>query len=84
VLVDSAAGGGSGQQVDWQRAAACPEVPAVVLAGGLRPENVAAAIAAVRPAAVDVSSGVESHPGLKDPDRIWKFVEAVRTAEERR
>jgi phosphoribosylanthranilate isomerase len=51
------------------------------LAGGLTPENVEEAIRAVRPFAVDVSSGVESEPGLKDPRRIEQFVAAVRAAE---
>jgi phosphoribosylanthranilate isomerase len=50
----------------------------VVLAGGLTADNVAAAIAAVRPYAVDVASGVESGPGLKDPARVTAFLAAVR------
>jgi phosphoribosylanthranilate isomerase len=50
----------------------------LILAGGLGPENVAEAIAAVRPWAVDGSSGLESAPGLKSPERIRAFVEAVR------
>ena len=49
----------------------------MVLAGGLTPETVAAAVAMVRPDIVDVSSGVERQPGIKDPDRLVKFVEAV-------
>ncbi len=49
----------------------------MVLAGGLRPDNVGAALAQVRPEIVDVSSGVESKPGIKDPHRIIRFVEAV-------
>jgi len=53
----------------------------LVLAGGLHPGNVAQAIAAVRPFGVDVSSGVESSPGVKDPARIREFVAAVRAAE---
>jgi phosphoribosylanthranilate isomerase len=53
----------------------------LVLAGGLHPGNVAEAIAAVRPFGVDVSSGVESSPGVKDPERIREFVAAVRAAE---
>lgn len=52
----------------------------MVLAGGLRPETVAAAIALVAPDAVDVSSGVESAPGVKDPRRLVHFLEAVRDA----
>jgi phosphoribosylanthranilate isomerase len=53
----------------------------LVLAGGLTPENVADAIRAVRPYAVDVSTGVEGRPGVKDPARIEAFMAAVRRAE---
>jgi phosphoribosylanthranilate isomerase len=49
----------------------------MVLAGGLRPENVGAALVQVRPEVVDVSSGVESRPGVKDPQQITRFAEAV-------
>jgi phosphoribosylanthranilate isomerase len=49
----------------------------MVLAGGLTPETVAAAVALVRPDIVDVSSGVERLPGIKDPDKIARFLEAV-------
>jgi phosphoribosylanthranilate isomerase len=75
--------GGTGQTADWHAAkqyAAEPNVPPLVLAGGLTPENVAAAIRAVRPAAVDVASGVESQPGRKDHAAIAAFVEAARGA----
>jgi phosphoribosylanthranilate isomerase len=57
------------------------EIPSgleVVLAGGLRPENVEGAVARFRPAVVDVSSGVEREPGRKDPDLVRRFVEAAR------
>jgi phosphoribosylanthranilate isomerase len=52
-----------------------------ILAGGLTPDNVAEAIAAVRPFAVDVASGVEHRPGEKDPDKLNALVAAVRAAE---
>ena len=54
----------------------------LVLAGGLTPDNVAEAIRSVRPYAVDVSSGVETRPGVKDPKLIEKFVTAVRDAQD--
>ena len=75
--------GGTGQQADWSVAAeyhTLPAAPPMVLAGGLVPGNVAEAIAAARPAAVDVSSGVESSPGLKDPSLVAAFVRAAREA----
>jgi phosphoribosylanthranilate isomerase len=52
----------------------------VILSGGLTPDNVADAIAAVGPYAVDVASGVEREPGQKDPDKLVAFAEAVRAA----
>jgi phosphoribosylanthranilate isomerase len=85
VLVDAhVAGmfGGTGVRVDLDLASALRErFPhlTVVLAGGLRPENVADAVRAVRPFAVDVSSGVESAPGIKEPAMIRAFVDAVRS-----
>jgi phosphoribosylanthranilate isomerase len=74
--------GGTGRPFDWSRAAGLGQrVGFLMLAGGLTPENVGKAIAVVRPHAVDVSSGVESSPGRKDPARVRAFLEAVRRAE---
>ena len=73
--------GGSGHTFDWSIAKAAREAHptlSIVLAGGLDPSNVAAAIAAVSPWAVDVASGVESAPGLKDLAKIAAFVAAAR------
>ncbi|MEM9334221.1 MAG: phosphoribosylanthranilate isomerase [Pseudomonadota bacterium] len=72
---------GTGQTVDWQQASAMTSRGDMVLAGGLSPANVAEAIADVGPWGVDVSSGVESEPGVKDRDRIFAFVKAARAAE---
>jgi len=70
--------GGSGEPFDWSLAEGVSEVAPVILAGGLTPENVADAVRAVRPWAVDVASGVESSPGVKDPERMSRFITAVR------
>ncbi len=72
---------GSGTTVDWQVARSHTGAGNMVLAGGLNPDNVAEAILAVRPFGVDVSSGVESAPGVKDHERIYAFVKAARAAE---
>ncbi|GBE23229.1 N-(5'-phosphoribosyl)anthranilate isomerase [bacterium BMS3Bbin01] len=72
---------GVGRTVDWTRACRVARRGRVTLAGGLHPDNVGEAIRTVRPFGVDVSSGVESKPGVKDPGRIRAFVEAVREAE---
>lgn len=69
--------GGSGRRADWSlaaRLAAATHVPDLVLAGGLSDSNVAQAILAVSPAAVDVASGVEREPGRKDADRTARFI----------
>ncbi len=72
--------GGTGQTAPWHLLAGFdPGVP-LILAGGLTPENVAEAIRVVRPYAVDVASGVESSPGVKDADTMRRFVDAVRSA----
>jgi phosphoribosylanthranilate isomerase len=82
LLVDapSAGFGGSGRAFDWRRVPARRGKP-LTLAGGLDADNVAAAIAAVRPEAVDVASGVEDAPGIKSAVRINRFVAAVRAAD---
>jgi phosphoribosylanthranilate isomerase len=76
-----AAVSGHGERADWQRAAVLARSRKLVLAGGLTPDNVGEAIAAVRPWGVDVSSGVESKRGVKDVGRIAAFIAAVREAE---
>jgi phosphoribosylanthranilate isomerase len=70
--------GGSGEPFDWSLAEGVSDAAPVILAGGLTPENVAAAIRAVRPYAVDVASGVETSPGVKDAALMARFVAAVR------
>jgi len=72
--------GGGGETFDWERVPASVPAP-VILAGGLSPENVAGAIQAVRPYAVDVSSGVESRKGIKSADKISAFMKGVRHSE---
>lgn len=68
--------GGSGETFDWS---ILPEVKKpVILSGGLNPDNVSGAIASVRPYAVDVSTGVESSPGIKDPELLQAFMDKVR------
>lgn len=72
---------GSGVVSDWSLAASLRERELeVILAGGLTPDNVGAAIAAAQPYGVDVSSGVESEPGVKDLEKIEAFIEAARVA----
>ena len=83
LLVDAAdpvRRGGTGQVVDWSRAAALARQRPIVLAGGLTPDNVVAAIETVRPYGVDVSSGVEASPGVKDVERVAQFLAVARTA----
>ena len=75
---DPARRGGTGRTVDWSLAADIAAERPVILSGGLNAENVGDAIRAVRPFAIDVSSGVESAPGVKDPDRLRAFFAAVQ------
>ena len=72
---------GAGETVDWQRAAVLARTGRMVLAGGLNPANVDTAVRVANPWGVDVSSGVESAPGIKDPGRIQEFIGAARAAE---
>lgn len=74
---------GSGQLSDWDLAAKLARQTKLVLAGGLNPDNVGEAIQRVGPYGVDVSSGVESEPGVKDPELIARFVRAAREAQTR-
>ncbi len=74
--------GGTGEAFAWERAAALPPqyVSRLILAGGLTPQNVATAVRALRPWAVDVASGVESAPGRKDPEKLRAFITNAKTA----
>ena len=81
-LLDTArrgAFGGTGETWDWALAARRKRKVPVILSGGLTAENVAAGVAAVDPYAVDVASGVEASPGIKDPDKLAAFMAAVPT-----
>ena len=78
--IDPVRRGGTGTAVDWSQAAGIAKTRRVVLAGGLTPENVAIAIRAVHPFGVDVSSGVESAPGVKDFDKVTQFISNARLA----
>lgn len=69
--------GGTGRRADWAAAALLSRRRRVVLAGGLDPSNVLAAVAEVRPFGIDVSSGVESRPGIKDPLKMTALFEAL-------
>lgn len=74
--------GGTGRAFDWNDARRFSSYGPIVLAGGLTPENVAEAMRIVRPAAVDVASGVESAPGKKDARKLRAFLDAVGDARE--
>jgi phosphoribosylanthranilate isomerase len=72
--------GGTGVRVDWTLLDDLARTRELFLAGGLDPDNVAEAVRAVRPAAVDVASGVETSPGVKDPRRVELFIERAKSA----
>lgn len=74
--------GGNGQTFDWAALDGVSDTLPFMLSGGLNPDNVVAAIARTHPAIVDVSSGVEVTPGVKDPERIRHFLQAVKTGKQ--
>jgi phosphoribosylanthranilate isomerase len=82
-LLFEGAHSGRGEVADWSQAQRLAVQTQVILAGGLNPANVEAALRAVKPFGVDVSSGVESAPGRKDPQLIEEFVRAARQAAHR-
>jgi phosphoribosylanthranilate isomerase len=73
--------GGTGETFDWELARQAGELGPIILAGGLTPGNVAQAIHAAKPAAVDVASGVEAAPGKKDREKLREFLKAVKEVE---
>ncbi|MCL5060649.1 MAG: hypothetical protein M1449_09255 [Candidatus Thermoplasmatota archaeon] len=74
--------GGTGERFDWGLIP--PDLPKpVILSGGLTPDNVAEAVQRVRPWAVDVSSGVEAAPGIKDAARVAAFIERATSGTKR-
>jgi phosphoribosylanthranilate isomerase len=79
--VDPARHGGTGQTADWSLAARAASLRRVVLAGGLTPANVREAVRQVRPYGVDVATGIETAPGVKDVHKMHQFVAAVRAAD---
>jgi len=88
VLIDSGQGrqrGGNGKPFDWVRASdfvlGLQQSVPVVIAGGLKPENVSAAVCLFRPFGVDVATGVEREPGHKDHERLRRFIAVVREAD---
>ncbi len=70
--------GGTGLTFDWNLALEAKRYGRIILAGGLNPDNVAAAISAAKPYAVDASSGLEQKPGTKDHEKMARFMRAVR------
>lgn len=74
---DPAAHGGTGRTIDWTLAAEAAARRPIILAGGLKPSNIAEAVRQVRPYAVDLSSGVETAPGIKDPSKLRALFAAL-------
>ena len=81
VFIYEGASSGQGEVVDWKRAAGIAARGKMILAGGLSAQNIGEAIATVRPFGVDVSSAVETEPGVKNPELIQEFIDAIRAAE---
>jgi phosphoribosylanthranilate isomerase len=75
--------GGTGRTTDWDVARRAAKDHRIILAGGLKVENVAAAVRIVRPYGIDVASGVESKPGKKDHGRLREFIQEVRRGEKK-
>ncbi|MDH4127869.1 MAG: phosphoribosylanthranilate isomerase [Spirochaetota bacterium] len=74
----SKAGGGSGRTFNWELAILAKKFGNIILAGGLNPDNIKSAINKVIPYGVDVSSGVEKSPGIKDPIKLAQFIQRVK------
>ncbi|HMD47099.1 MAG TPA: phosphoribosylanthranilate isomerase [Acidimicrobiales bacterium] len=79
LLIDGSSPG-SGEVFDWRLAEGVVDPTRLIVSGGLRPENVAQAVAHLRPFGVDVASGVEAEPGRKDPAKVRRFITAARQA----
>ena len=71
--------GGTGKTFDWNLALPAKKIGPVILAGGLTPRNIGQAVSRVRPYGVDVCSGVEKSPGIKDPEKVRAFLENIRS-----
>jgi phosphoribosylanthranilate isomerase len=74
--------GGTGRQFDWEIAIAAKRYGPIILSGGITPDNIAAAVTRVAPFAIDVNSGVESSPGIKDRTQIVRLFNALRRTKE--
>lgn len=70
--------GGTGKVFDWEIAREAARLGRIILSGGLNPENVIEAVKSVNPYAVDVSSGVEAEPGIKDHDKVENFIDRIK------
>ena len=75
---DEKAVGGTGKQFDWDKARQAKQYGKIILAGGLTPQNLAKAIHQVEPYGVDVATGVESSPGVKDPKKLEEFIKIAK------